>query len=531
MRRVLAAFALTLAAGGVLTTDASAHARLVGASPAAGSTVTGPRAVTLRFDDVIQAPPGALQVLDPTDRNAAGVPSVPNDRTLQAPLPAGLPGGTYTVRWRIVADDGHVEAATFTFDVRGPRGHTSVGIAPAAPTDGGAGNGAIMAIVALSILATAAIGMALAGTFTPRRLGIPHPGALAIGAFAAMAVVGLTGSGGGGTHAAPRPTLAAVPHHAATPAPPTPHAMPDRSAAVPVPPAPSVPPVANTPVSLPAPTAPAPSRPSHPRAHRHRHRTHRHRHRHRHHHHQHHNPPAQTPSQAATSRNPCGRPGTTRVVEFGGTSFVYQPPDAGHSAAIRSCSAQSDQRSAPMPRCPPTDAQTQYGRDLAERTQQALQRYVNRPDLAAHDGFTMLPMPDSKWAYWVNGARIDDGHLLDPDRIEAFMAALTDRGWYPVGGMYMAPDKSQAPPNPTGCLLDWHRHVKLDGYRMNAESALPSLLAARPPDTSDQTVWMAHVWTYGGLDPWGRDYTGAEPHSWFGPFRPLPVVCGDSGCV
>ena len=184
-----------------------------------------------------------------------------------------------------------------------------------------------------------------------------------------------------------------------------------------------------------------------------------------------------------------------------------------------------------MPSCPPSAAQERYGLDLAKRTQQALQRYVNRPDLAARDGFTMLPMPDSKWAYWVNSARIDDGHLLEPDRIEAFMAALTDKGWYPVGGMYMAPDKSQAPPNPTGCLLAWHRHVRLDGYRMNAESAASSLLAGSPPDTSDRTVWMAHVWTYGGLDSWGRDYTGTEPGTWFGPLRPLPVVCGDSGCA
>jgi hypothetical protein len=43
---------------------------------------------------------------------------------------------------------------------------------------------------------------------------------------------------------------------------------------------------------------------------------------------------------------------------------------------------------------------------------------------------------------------------------------------------------------------------------------------------------MAHVWTYGGLDPWGRDMDGSEANSWFFGYRYVPTACNDDGeCI
>ena len=64
------------------------------------------------------------------------------------------------------------------------------------------------------------------------------------------------------------------------------------------------------------------------------------------------------------------------------------------------------------------------------------------------------------------------------------MAAMTDRGWYPVGAMYMTPDKGASPPNPTGCLLQWRRDESLAGLTANAQAAPARLLAGTSPSAS-----------------------------------------------
>lgn len=199
-----------------------------------------------------------------------------------------------------------------------------------------------------------------------------------------------------------------------------------------------------------------------------------------------------------------GRP-SQALWASGGRSYVYQPAHEGDGAAVRACSTSggAPAQMLAMPRCPPTDRQERNARELARLTAAALTPYVGQPVNALADGFLPTRV-EAKWSLWVNRDRLEDEHVLEPARVEAFMAALTDDGWYPVGGMYLA-DGATTPPNPTGCLLRWQREQSGD--------------------------WAAHVWTYGGLDPWGRDYDGTEPHTWFGPFRPLPAVCDEKSCL
>ena len=139
---------------------AQAHTHLVSTDPAAGSQqATAPRAVTLRFEAAVGLPARALEVLDGAGRRvAAGRPYHPGpdgtrtgtgtgtgtdtgtgtrtgtgtgtgtgssaglaDRdTVRVDLPAGLPAGSYGVRWRVVSADGHPLAGTFSFGVGVP---------------------------------------------------------------------------------------------------------------------------------------------------------------------------------------------------------------------------------------------------------------------------------------------------------------------------------------------------------------------------------------------------------------------------
>ena len=114
---LLAAGLMALASG-----QASAHARLVHASPKVGEVVRrSPTEVRLWFSETIElplsrvtlAPPGGPEV--PTGRLALD----PQDRhVVVTPLPAGLPPGPYRLNWRVISVDGHRTEGDFTFRVQ-----------------------------------------------------------------------------------------------------------------------------------------------------------------------------------------------------------------------------------------------------------------------------------------------------------------------------------------------------------------------------------------------------------------------------
>jgi copper transport protein len=77
-----------------------------------------PRAVQIRFDQRVDALPNGVLVYDGSGRIVSGTPLLTDrGRVIWAPVRA-LPRGAYTVRWKAVADDGHVVAGVYTFGVR-----------------------------------------------------------------------------------------------------------------------------------------------------------------------------------------------------------------------------------------------------------------------------------------------------------------------------------------------------------------------------------------------------------------------------
>ncbi|MBX9707163.1 MAG: copper homeostasis periplasmic binding protein CopC [Caulobacteraceae bacterium] len=113
---------LSLAGAAALVASASpaaAHARLLAATPADGSTVSAPRTVALTFSERFAAPFSSIEVEDGRGRTVPVTRSVSDDgKTLTGSFAAPLATGTYRVTWAIAAADGHRMTGTYSFTVR-----------------------------------------------------------------------------------------------------------------------------------------------------------------------------------------------------------------------------------------------------------------------------------------------------------------------------------------------------------------------------------------------------------------------------
>jgi copper transport protein len=112
--------AAAAAAALAVPASALAHASLVREQPGLRERLASPPArVVLTFDQPVDAVHGAVVVLDAKGRDVAGAARAEKSaRRLVARLPARLPTGAYTVRWRALSSDGHVVSGVYTFGVR-----------------------------------------------------------------------------------------------------------------------------------------------------------------------------------------------------------------------------------------------------------------------------------------------------------------------------------------------------------------------------------------------------------------------------
>src|SRR3954451_11067280 len=112
---------------------AFAHASLRVESPTFGQRLhSAPREVVLRFDQVVDALPNGVVVVDRHGHNYAGR-SRTDDRMLRTPLRA-LHRGRYTVRWRAMSLDGHVVSGVYTFGVRVNADNVTQAVGAGGPT-------------------------------------------------------------------------------------------------------------------------------------------------------------------------------------------------------------------------------------------------------------------------------------------------------------------------------------------------------------------------------------------------------------
>jgi copper transport protein len=100
------------------TGPAAAHALVVNTNPQAATRISSaPAELRVEFSEEVRPLGQALALQGPNGRVRLGPVRRPDVRALAAALPA-LADGSYTASWQIVsADDGHVEAGSFTFAI------------------------------------------------------------------------------------------------------------------------------------------------------------------------------------------------------------------------------------------------------------------------------------------------------------------------------------------------------------------------------------------------------------------------------
>ena len=102
-------------------TLASAHAVFVASFPASGSVLrSAPTEVRLRFSEAVQPFGGGVAVVGPSGQPVALGPVRVDQAELVAPVKGPLEPGTYTVRWRVIADDTHPTRGQLVFSVGAP---------------------------------------------------------------------------------------------------------------------------------------------------------------------------------------------------------------------------------------------------------------------------------------------------------------------------------------------------------------------------------------------------------------------------
>ena len=99
---------------------AAAHSTLVQTDPPASSHLdASPKVISLRFNEVVAGPVGAIRVFDVNGKRLddGSVSRVgDDDHTVSTDL-ARLPDGGYVVTWRVISADGHPAQGAFTFSV------------------------------------------------------------------------------------------------------------------------------------------------------------------------------------------------------------------------------------------------------------------------------------------------------------------------------------------------------------------------------------------------------------------------------
>ncbi len=131
--RTLAA-AAALSAAGAAAAPAWGHARVVTTTPGDGAVLASPPSrVTIRFDDTIRVLAGTVVIGNGDKRSVAAGKPRSSGRVVTIPL-RKLHDGDYTVRWRVLSDDGHTVAGVLAFGVGAGRAP------PAAALSAGSGS-------------------------------------------------------------------------------------------------------------------------------------------------------------------------------------------------------------------------------------------------------------------------------------------------------------------------------------------------------------------------------------------------------
>jgi len=127
--RAVAVTAAVLAIVAGTAGPAAAHAVLLRTDPSPQTTVkTPPEVVRLRFSESVEVAFGSVRVFDVDGKRVDKGKITTDDGRREVVVPASLPGGTYTVTWRVVSTDGHAVHGGFQFYVGAPSTISAVAV-------------------------------------------------------------------------------------------------------------------------------------------------------------------------------------------------------------------------------------------------------------------------------------------------------------------------------------------------------------------------------------------------------------------
>jgi hypothetical protein len=141
----------------------------------------------------------------------------------------------------------------------------------------------------------------------------------------------------------------------------------------------------------------------------------------------------------------------------------------------------------------PTAAQQQAAVALVNHTVAAAQKYTSLA-VAKAAGYVPVTPTGARIVHYINLSIYRSGQALDPDAIPALVYVNTAHGAVLSAAMYLVP-KGQTPPQPGGCLTQWHLHTDLcfstDGGTVVGNDANSSCGAG---SVNKVTQPMMHVW-------------------------------------
>jgi hypothetical protein len=152
---------------------------------------------------------------------------------------------------------------------------------------------------------------------------------------------------------------------------------------------------------------------------------------------------------------------------------------AGMEMAEPNCTAQ------------PTAAQQQAAVTLVNQTVAAAQKYTSLAAAKAA-GYVPVTPTGARIVHYINPAVYRAGGVLNPAAIPALVYVNTSHGAVLSAAMYLGP-RGTTPPQPGGCLTQWHIHTDLcfSGGKVVGNNASSSCAAG---SVNQVTQPMMHVW-------------------------------------
>jgi hypothetical protein len=146
------------------------------------------------------------------------------------------------------------------------------------------------------------------------------------------------------------------------------------------------------------------------------------------------------------------------------------------------------------PNChtPPTASQQEAATRLVDQTVAAVAPYKSLAAAKAA-GYVPITPTGQKIVHYINPTIYRQGNVLDPAKVPVLVYVNTAHGAVLSAAMYLMPPGGDKPPQPGGCLTQWHIHSNLC-FSAGSVVGTTSGGACTGGGVNRTTSPMMHVW-------------------------------------